>query len=130
MKNLSLANFIGTIIDDYGFSASDVARVALTHEANTVVPVVVPAPVEAVAPMKKKRPNRQTIKRSAHGSMQPGGHDFEAIRTVIFNFDGFTTVSDISKVSAQPAYRVTKVTNYLEKRGELRRQGRQLVIVS
>jgi hypothetical protein len=125
MKTISLANVIGFLIDDCGFDASGVARTALTHETNTEV-----TPTVKVTAPKKTRPNRSAMPRAPRGSMQPGGVIFEEICKVIYSFDGFTTVSDISKVSQHPECRVTKVTSNLQNRGLLRREGLKLALTS
>jgi len=35
MKQLTLANLVGSLIDEYGFDASEIARTALTHQVTT-----------------------------------------------------------------------------------------------
>tara|TARA_Y100000310_G_C20466062_1_gene707713 strand:+ start:14 stop:406 length:393 start_codon:yes stop_codon:yes gene_type:complete len=130
MKTISLAQFVGSLIDEYGFNASDIAREAfareaLTHETNTVVESPVDSPVKVTATRKKDR-----TPRISRGALQPGGEVFELIQRTFFQFDRFTTISDVAKASGQTPARCGTVATYLIKKGRLRRDGRRLNILA
>ena len=128
MKTISLAQFVGSLIDEYGFNASDIARAALTHETNTVVESPVDSPVEATVTRKKRR-TRSTMCTS--GAMQPGGEIFNHIKKSFYSFpQQAMTVSDLSKHSGHPMQRVRAVEAYMITQGLLRRDGRKLHILA
>jgi hypothetical protein len=126
MKNWTPKEVVA-FIRDAGFE--DMRGLSLecltTLETNTVVESTDDSPVEVTATRKKDKNLRIT-----RGALQPGGEVFEAIHRAFFQFDCFTTISDVAKASGQTPARCGTVVKYLINQGKIRRNGRRLDLLA